>query len=696
MIPKLFRGDSTSFGSLGLGGLTRVISCNVVEELNGAYELNMTILQDDPLFEFIKVGNIIVAEPNMTDQTQPFVIESVTKNLNGEIEVYATHIVQYRTRLIPFDRIGANTLNAAVYALNNTAKESNPFTITTDKTSSTSFNTLTPRTYRDLMGGSEGSLLDVYGGEYYYDRFNIKLLNRRGRDTGARVMYGRNMTDFSEETLFAWNGSATGVLGFFYKEDLGIVIGDIVYSEYAGQYPYKRTVVVDFTDKFEDAETLPTQADVNAMATDYIHNKGLYAVTLECAFDQFDTTDAEVNTIQLGDTVTVINPLYKVNYQSRIVATDYNVLSETYNSLTVGDLKTSINDAIADSVSSSAKTTVTGGGGGTTDYNALTNKPKINGVTLQGDVTIETGGDVNYYGTCTTAGGTAAKTATITGFPTTLTAGQKVSIRFTYANTVANPTLSINGGTAIAIKRYGTTAPSTSAASSWMAGSVVNLTYDGSYWIIDGWLNTTYSAISQANIEATAGTSAGLITGQRFTQGLAKRTDTAMSDTSENPVQNKAIKSYIDAQMSNSGNYYGVCSTGTGVAAKTVAITGFPSTLATGQKVSIKFEYANFVANATLSINGGTAVPIMKYGTSPVLGNVSNSWNAGSIVEMTYDGTNWIIDNFLNDYNSAISQANIEDEDGTVYGLISGTRFTQGLNARLTSITTTEIDTITS
>ncbi len=72
----------------------------------------------------------------------------------------------------------------------------------------------------------------------------------------------------------------------------------------------------------------------------------------------------------------------------------------------------------------------------------------------------------NWYGTCATAAATAKKESTIDGFPTTLTTGLRVNIKFTYANGVASPTLSINGGEAINIKRYGTTAPSTSAASS--------------------------------------------------------------------------------------------------------------------------------------------------------------------------------------------------------------------------------------
>lgn len=128
-----------------------------------------------------------------------------------------------------------------------------------------------------------------------------------------------------------------------------------------------------------------------------------------------------------------------------------------------------------------------------------------------------------WYGTCATASGTAKKETTITDFPTTLTAGLHIAIKFTYANGIANPKLAINGGTEIAIKRYGTTAPSTSSASSWQAGSVVEMVYDGTYWQIVNWLNTTYSAISQANIENTSGTSSGLITGTRFTQGFNSR-----------------------------------------------------------------------------------------------------------------------------------------------------------------------------
>ena len=86
----------------------------------------------------------------------------------------------------------------------------------------------------------------------------------------------------------------------------------------------------------------------------------------------------------------------------------------------------------------------------------------------------------------------------------------------------ANPTLNVNGTGAISIKRYGTTAPSTSATTSWNAGTIFGLMYDGTYWMLISWLNnnTTYSLIAETDIKDSAHTTARLISGQRFKQGL--------------------------------------------------------------------------------------------------------------------------------------------------------------------------------
>ena len=87
--------------------------------------------------------------------------------------------------------------------------------------------------------------------------------------------------------------------------------------------------------------------------------------------------------------------------------------------------------------------------------------------------------DIVHFGTCATAAGTAAKAATITGFK--LVTGARIAIKFSAANTVANPTLNVNGTGAKAIKKYGTTAVDVNA---WVAGAVVEFIYDGTNWIM--------------------------------------------------------------------------------------------------------------------------------------------------------------------------------------------------------------------
>lgn len=115
------------------------------------------------------------------------------------------------------------------------------------------------------------------------------------------------------------------------------------------------------------------------------------------------------------------------------------------------------------------------------------------------------------YGYCSTAAKTVAKTVTVNPAVTELTAGLTIAVKFQYANGVANPTLNVNGLGAKSIKRYGTTAPSTSAASSWNANEVRLLTYDGSYWQLCDWLNSTYSNMSVAEYEAGTSATARLI-----------------------------------------------------------------------------------------------------------------------------------------------------------------------------------------
>lgn len=113
-----------------------------------------------------------------------------------------------------------------------------------------------------------------------------------------------------------------------------------------------------------------------------------------------------------------------------------------------------------------------------------------------------------YYGECSTAAATQAKTVTITDFPTTLTAGLSVRIKFTNGQTYAGtPTLQVNSTGAKSIYR------SSSAGDQymWYTGEVLDFVYDGTNWVAinEAVASTYYYGVTKLS-SSTSSTSTSL------------------------------------------------------------------------------------------------------------------------------------------------------------------------------------------
>lgn len=353
MKPILFKSDATTF-DVGIGSIDLATSCNVKENLNGTFELYLDMLKSDRLYNDIKIGSIICAKPNKTTGIQPFVVEQINKNIIGEISIFATHIGQHRSKMIPILPFEATSLSDAINKVLQNSQETNIFNFTTNKTVASNYVLNEPRSFRDVLGGKEGSLLDIYGGEYLFDNLNITLLNRRGKDDGLKVVYGHNMIEYNQEDIFDWSYSITGVLPFYKRienETINLVVGDIQYSNNVGAYPYHKTVVIDFSEKFTN-ET-PTKQQLNDLASEYLVSKGNPQIHIEVSFEDlstlpmFEYLNRKIDDIELGDYVTIINSEYNVNITTRIRELDYDVLLDRYNTILIGDNTTTINDAIA-------------------------------------------------------------------------------------------------------------------------------------------------------------------------------------------------------------------------------------------------------------------------------------------------------------------------------------------------------------
>lgn len=337
--PILYSPTETTFANNGLGALSDCISCFVTEERNGAFEMVMEYPVNGIHYKDIVQRSIIRVKPNPTDPAQPFRVYRITRPIHGVITVYCAHI-SYDLSGVPVSPFTAYNLASAISQMQSNSISQNDFTMTTDKATVATMTVVKPMSYRSLMGGVEGSILDVFGGEYHYNGFEIQLLNSRGSVTGVSLRYGKNITSLEQDENCA--SCYTGVFPYWYSEDDGLVQGSIVPC--SGTYDYINILSLDCTDQFGE---MPTSADLDSYAQTYIeaNDVGIPSVSLSVGYAQ-DSVLCE--SVALCDTITVEFPAIGVFAYAKVNRTVYNALTGVFDSVELGNMRTSIAQTIAD------------------------------------------------------------------------------------------------------------------------------------------------------------------------------------------------------------------------------------------------------------------------------------------------------------------------------------------------------------
>lgn len=349
MKPILYTSAETAFKTNGLGALADAVSCFVENEVNGAYELEMRYPVDGRRFADIRERSLILAKPNPYSDPQPFRVYRITAPMRGTVTVYARHLA-YDLMGIPLSPFKALTAQKAMQGLSQNAAVDCPFTFSTDKDTVADMTVSVPKSIWSQLGGSDGSVLDAYGGEYEFDRFHVRLLKRLGEDRGVTIRYGKNLTSLEQDKNCA--NVYTGAYPYWAGPDGDLVTlpERILYAE--GAFDHVRIMPLDLSETFEEK---PTEDQLRTRAYTYMrsNNIGVPDISWTIGFVQLEQTEeyrgkAILEEVHLGDTVTVIFPKMRVNASARAVKIRYNVLLDRYESVTLGKVKANIADTIAD------------------------------------------------------------------------------------------------------------------------------------------------------------------------------------------------------------------------------------------------------------------------------------------------------------------------------------------------------------
>ena len=353
MIPILFEATETQFNTNGLGRLSDAISCEVEENLNGLYELEMTYPITGIHYADIEENRIILAEPFEGGDWQPFIIYKISRPLNGIVTINAEHI-SYLLNKIVIMPYTAGSCTAAITSIPDHAANDCPFTFWTDKNVIGGFKVEYPRPARGLLGGEEGSILDVYGkGEYEFNKFNVKLYVNRGTDRGVTIRYGKNLTELVRDRDIS--ECYTGIVPYWKNEETYVSLPEeVIWSDYRTIFPHEIVKAVDFSEKWEEP---PTVEQLRAAATTYVTSNEGWKISDNIKFSfvaLWQTVEyadiASIERVRMGDTVHVVYNALGVEVSAEVIKTVYDVLMGRYISIEMGTKKNSLGEVLKESI----------------------------------------------------------------------------------------------------------------------------------------------------------------------------------------------------------------------------------------------------------------------------------------------------------------------------------------------------------
>lgn len=355
---RLFESTATSFQTNGLGGLSEALKCEVVEERNGSFELEMEYHISGKRYSDLKLRRIIVAKPNPYSDPQPFRIYDISKPINGLVTIKAEHI-SYDMSGYPVGPFSVSDVKAAISNAQSNAIVSHPFKLSTDMSASGEFTILKPVSMRSLLGGSSESILESYGsdGEYEFDGFNVILHQNRGANRGVTIRYGKNMTDLKQEENCS--NVYTAVYPFWYSDEWGMIELPEKTLKTAGTYDYTRILPLDLSNDWENSyewdDQYPSEDEIRELAQNYIdkNNIGVPIVSLTVSFEQLSQTKeyemmALLETVRLCDTINVEFPLLGVSATSKCIKTTYNAITNKYISIELGESQSTLSDTVSE------------------------------------------------------------------------------------------------------------------------------------------------------------------------------------------------------------------------------------------------------------------------------------------------------------------------------------------------------------
>ncbi|WP_341873167.1 phage tail spike protein [Enterococcus casseliflavus] len=344
--PRIYEPTEKDFSHNGLGILIDTTRCDVTEQANGKYEIEIEHPLTSRFSNYFENGYQIKAKPNDQEEYHVFEIKNTYKDtISNTILIYGqSRTYKIGNREVQHVAIDSKNGAEAMAAIENGMDEPSDVKLYSDiqTTSSTVFEA---RNVLSCIAGEQGSMLQYWGGEIKREPFKLSLLRRRGRDNVGTVRYGKDLVGL--KVKFDWSSIVTKVLPYAdlqNSEDgtTNRIYGNAVLSDLATNYPDVYAKHIQFTEE----QGVKDLASLNRVAANYFKSINVGSdkpkISIELEIEKLTDSEeakefAKIRNYGLFDTFSVYHKLYDIHIDTKINSVVYDSLTEKNKKINCGD-----------------------------------------------------------------------------------------------------------------------------------------------------------------------------------------------------------------------------------------------------------------------------------------------------------------------------------------------------------------------
>nr|DAP03563.1 MAG TPA: tail protein [Caudoviricetes sp.] len=359
--------ETNDYSTQGEGLLTDITFGKVTGGLTDATSLQMQYPINGVNAELIEENKILLTKINEFQDNQRMRITSVKKSLNGRMydikaepifnDIRRYFVPEAGNKEVVTNPQGAwNLLKAAAVP-----PVPSRFTYLSDLTSEGRF-FIQSANVLEALGGTDGSLLDTFGGEYIRDNNTLHAYKQFGDKNVSYLTYGKNIEGLDMEVNI--ENIVIGIFPYVSRNvdgtDKLITLDEKILKYDTGDtFPNGRIEPVDFSENFEDDVT-PTQDQIRALATTYMNQavnseKSKPLINVKVDFLELSHYSEyydfqQLVRIGLGDVVNIYYPPMNVDVESRVIKYEYDMVKGQYSKLELGKVKANFYTKLQDNI----------------------------------------------------------------------------------------------------------------------------------------------------------------------------------------------------------------------------------------------------------------------------------------------------------------------------------------------------------